>query len=85
MEIEYTSHFKRIYQKLPLAVQKKAEKQETVFRNNPLDQRLDTHKLHGKLKAFYSFSVDRRYRIVFQFLTKERAVFLDVGDHDVYR
>lgn len=86
MEIEYSSHFKRAYLKLDFTIQKKAEEKEALFRKNPFDHGLETHKLHGKLKSFYSFSIDRRNRIVFKFVKDcNKAVFLDVGDYDVYR
>ncbi len=86
MEIEYSAHFRRVYYKLPPAIQRKAERREAIFRSNPFDPRLDTHKLHGKLKNFHSFSIDSKYRIAFYFLKpKSRVVFLDVGDHDIYR
>lgn len=85
MEIEYSSHFKDVYRKLSSEIQKNAEKQEGVFRQNIFDPRLNTHKLHGKLKEFYSFSIDRKNRIVFKLTGRHTAVFLDVGDHDVYR
>ena len=84
-EIEYSSHFKRIYQKLDSRVQHKAEKQEIIFRHSPFDPHLKTHKLKGKLKAFYSFSIDYKIRIVFRFIGRHKAVFLDIGDHAIYQ
>jgi addiction module RelE/StbE family toxin len=85
MKIEYTSHFKRAYRKLPLTVRRKAEKRELIFREDPFDPRINTHKLSGKLKEFHSFSINQRYRIVFVFRGRQQVVFLDAGDHGVYR
>lgn len=86
MEIEYSSHFKRAYLKLDIALQRRAEDREALFRKNPFDPRLETHKLLGKLRAFYSFSIDRKNRIVFKFVKSfDGAVFLDIGDHNIYR
>ena len=85
MEIEYSSHFERSYRKLAIELQKKAEQKEKIFRIDPFHPRLKTHKLGGKLKDFYSFSVDYTFRIVFRFAGRRKAVFLDVGDHDVYQ
>lgn len=84
MRIYYHPQFRRSYQKLPREIQEKAEIKETLFRRNPFDPSLKTHKLHGRLKNQWSFSVDRRYRIVFEF-SKNDAVFLAIGDHDVYQ
>lgn len=85
MEIEYSSHFKRAYQKLDIAIQKKVERKETLFRKDPFSTTLETHKLHGKIKEFYSFSIDSKFRIVFKFITSKKVIFLDVGDHGVYK
>lgn len=84
MFIRYHPHFTRSYRKLSEGVQRRAEQQELIFRANPFDLRLDTHKLTGKLKRYWSFSIDRRNRILFEFSGKE-IIFLDVGDHDIYR
>ena len=85
MEIEYSSHFRKVYQNLTLKTQKKAEKKEAIFRKSPFDPRLKTHKLRGKLKEFYSLAIDQKYRIVFKLVNRFKAVFLDIGDHDIYR
>ena len=84
MQITYHPSFKESYSKLPLVVKKKAEKRENIFRINFFDGRLKTHKLHGKLKDMWSFSVDDKYRIVFK-LSGRDVLFLDIGDHDVYK
>ena len=85
MEIEYSSSFKKAYRKLDTRIQKKAEQKEILFRQDPFSPRLKTHKLHGRLKEFYSFSIDVKYRIVFRLVAAHKAVFLDAGDHDIYK
>lgn len=84
MRIRYHPRFRRSYERLPLSVKQSAEAKEVIFRKNPFDHRLRTHKLHGKLKNLWSFSVDRKNRIVFEFADSE-IIFLDIGDHDIYR
>ncbi len=84
MKIYYHPRFEKSYRKLPLHLRTKAEAREALFRENPFDARLDTHKLHGKLKHQWSFSVDGKCRILFEFIASE-VVFIDVGDHDIYR
>jgi len=83
MEIYYHPQFRSAYQKLSLSIKNKAEIKERIFRKNPFDQRLETHKLHGKLKKLWSFSVDDKYRIVFEF-NVSGVIFLDIGDHKIY-
>lgn len=86
MDILYSTKFARKYRKLPCEIKNIAEKQETIFRKNPFDQKLKTHKLKGKLKEFLSFSIGYRYRIIFEFSKdKKIAYFHSVGDHDIYQ
>jgi len=86
MDIIYSSKFAREYKKLPKEIKSIAEKNEIIFRKNPLDPRLKTHKLHGRLVEFLSFSVGYKYRIIFEFDENKRtAYFHSVGDHDIYQ
>ena len=65
MQIIYSPIFLRQYRKLELDIQKSAEMKEGIFRKNPFDTRLKTHKLHGRLSDLWAFSVTNKYRIVF--------------------
>lgn len=84
MKIVYSPRFARRYKKLPLEVKDKAEKQESIFRKDPFDKRLKTHKLSGNLSDFWSFSVDYDYRIIFEFGDGSIVYFHTVGTHDIY-
>lgn len=84
MEIFYHPQFRHSYQKLFLPIKSKAEIKERIFRKNPFDQQLKTHKLHGKLRKLWSFSVDAKHRIVFEFNGSD-VVFLEIGDHEIYQ
>lgn len=81
-EILVTQEFIRLYKELPLPVQKRAEKQERLFRQNPLHPSLHTEKLMPKEREVWSFRIDKRYRIIFRFLGKEKVLFLLVGHHN---
>jgi len=85
MKIIYSSKFAREYKKLPNNIKDIAEQQEVIFREDPFNPKLKTHKLKGKLSGFLSFSIGYKYRIIFEF-TKNRNVvyFHSVGDHDIY-
>ena len=55
-----------------------------VFIDEPFDAQSKTHKLSGKLKQQWSFTVEYDIRVVFYF-TKDKpvkAVFTDIGKHD---
>ncbi|MDP3733201.1 MAG: type II toxin-antitoxin system YoeB family toxin [Candidatus Daviesbacteria bacterium] len=61
------------------------EQREEIFRKDPFDKKLKTHKLKGELKDFYSFSISYHFRIVFHFEGKDIIVFDNVGTHRVYK
>jgi mRNA-degrading endonuclease YafQ of YafQ-DinJ toxin-antitoxin module len=86
MEIIYSSKFAREYKKLPSNIKDIAQEQEIIFRKNPLDLKLKTHKLKGRLYGFLSFSIGFKFRIIFE-LSKDKkiAFFHSVGDHDIYQ
>lgn len=87
MTIYYHPRFRRSYRGLDTKIKAQAEESAALFRRDPFNIRLNTHRLHGKLKKQWSFSVSNRYRILFEFLDKTRGevVFLDIGDHRIYR
>lgn len=87
MIIYYHPRFRRSYRGLDKQIQAQAEESIALFRRDPFTVRLDTHRLHGKLKKQWSFSVNNRDRILFEFLNKVQTevVFLDIGDHRIYR
>jgi len=83
--IEYSEKFLKSLEKLPERIIEKAGVKEKIFRENPFDSRLGTHKLHGKEKEVQAFWVDYNYRIKFIFLSDEEVLFLDIGTHKIYK
>jgi len=63
----------------------KAEEKEKIFKDNPFDTRLDTHKLHGKYKEYWAFTVVGQYRIMFLFVGGKFVDFINIGPHDIYK
>lgn len=84
MKIFITSKFEKAYKKLPVFLKDRSKEREKIFRNNPFDKRLKTHKLKGKYNNYWSFSISGSHRIMFEFLEKDEVVFMNVGDHDIY-
>ena len=80
-DIILTEEFEKRYRELLPEIQKKAEKQERFFRQNPFHPSLHTEKLYPKGKEVWSFRVDRRYRIIFRFLNNDKVLFLTIGPH----
>lgn len=85
MKIYYSSKFAKEYKKLPHKIKEIAEKKEKAFRKDPFASTLKIHKLKGKLKEFWSFSIDRQYRIIFEFINKTTIWFHSIGTHEIYR
>ena len=86
MEIAFSSSFKKAFRKRVKGFPSEETFWSTVelFINNPFDQQLKTHKLSGKLKDYWSFSIEYDLRVVFYFTgdKPQKALFIDIGTHD---
>ncbi len=85
MIIRISSKFRKSYKKLPRHVKDKAKEKEHIFKANSFDSRLDTHKLHGRYKDYWAFTVIGQYRIMFAFITSGNVDFINIGTHDIYK
>jgi mRNA-degrading endonuclease YafQ of YafQ-DinJ toxin-antitoxin module len=86
MEVTFSNSFKKVFKKRIKASEIETEfwLRLDIFIEDPFDLKLKTHKLSGKLKDLWSFSLGYDLRVVFYF-TKDRprkAVFVDIGNHD---
>jgi len=86
MEVAFSDSFKKSFKKRIKSTVTETEfwLRLELFVNNPYENKLKTHKLSGKLKGLYSFSIDNNLRVVFYF-TKDnpvKAIFVDIGTHD---
>jgi len=84
-EIQITSNYRKSYSLLPLKIQKITDKKVFLFQNNPYHPSLKTHQLHGKLALFKSFTINQKYRIIFQFIDNWKVIFFDIGSHKIYQ
>jgi len=84
-KIHYTLDFKKSYERLPKNTQRIVDKKDALFRRNPFHPSLNTHKLKGPLKNLWSFYITKSYRILFEFLNGNEAIFYDIGTHEIYR
>ena len=85
MVIFTTSLFRQKFKKLPPEIKERAKEGEKMFRENPFNPKLETHKLHGKYRRYWAFSVTNIYRIMFEFLGGGEIVFIDIDTHNIYR
>lgn len=84
IEIVFQPRFRKNFKRLPKKIREIAIKRTALFRKQPHAPNLRLHKLHGTLTDFHAFSVTHSHRIVVQFLEKNLAVFVDIGDHSIY-
>lgn len=88
IEIIYSKKISKIiYEilKTDYALFKEITDKVTEFKNFGNHQKLKVHKLHGKMKDVYSFSVNYKYRILFKYSDKNTVVLLTLGDHQIYQ
>jgi mRNA-degrading endonuclease RelE of RelBE toxin-antitoxin system len=80
-----TPQFEENFLDLPPKLRVKARKKITLFERDCFLSVLDTHKLKGVLKHFWSFSIDDNYRVIFRFLTNQEAIYYRIGPHRIYK
>ncbi len=83
--IEYGSEFIKKLKQLPNWIIQLAEKQENVFRTNPLHPSLRLHPLKGDLEELWSISLNKNYRIIFKRKDTGDILFVSIGKHDIYK
>lgn len=83
MILERTERFKQDFQSLPQAIQRRTEKQLTLFLQNPRHPSLRIKKLEG-MSDLWEGRITRKYRFTFQML-EDRCVLRRVGPHDILK
>jgi mRNA-degrading endonuclease YafQ of YafQ-DinJ toxin-antitoxin module len=83
-----TRAFWRSFEKLPAEQQRRARQVFVIFKQNPFDPRLRSHKIQ-KLsaryaRAIYAAEIEADLRVVF-YMERNTVVTVDVGSHDLYR
>ena len=85
MEVSFSPSFLRTLKTLPLPLREMALEKIDLFQDPSRHAVLKVHKLRGRLRECYAFSVNYQFRIVFAYVGKpRRAYLLAIGDHTVY-
>lgn len=85
IKVSFSSSFRRAFKKRikgSTEIESRFWAKLEVFTNNPFDPSLRTHKLSGKLKDLWSFSIEYDQRVIFYFTDEGNVVFVDIGNHD---
>jgi len=85
LEINFLPKFIKKFNLLESTLQNEVLKSIELLKDRRNHSSLKVHKLHGPLKGSYSFSVNYKIRIIFQYISKKEAVLLTVGDHQIYK
>lgn len=83
--IIYSPFFIRKFNKLENDLQEDVTQKIDLFKDRKNHKMLKVHKLHGRFAGRFGFSVNYKFRIAFRYVTKNEALLLDIGDHDIYK
>jgi len=84
MNIYTYNKFEKGFKKLTSEIKDLVEQKIEIFKKDPFDPRLKTHKLHGKLEYCWAFSINHSCRIIFEFSPNNDVWLLSIGNHDIY-
>ena len=84
MDIRFKPSFIRQFNRLETALQDEVVEKIELFKGVKNRKQLKIHKLKGRLKGHYSFSVNYKTRVIFTYLSKQEIVLLAIGEHGVY-
>jgi len=75
------------FRKLDPQIQQRLIIRERLFRQDAYYPGLKTHQLEGDLgnKGFLAYYVDENVRVMFTFVSADEVLYIDVGDHGIYR
>lgn len=85
IEVAFSSSFQRSLAKVLRKDAARRERFESVlllFIQDPFTSSLKTHKLSGRMKDHWSFTIEYDLRVVFKFVEPNKALFEDIGTHD---
>jgi len=81
----FDRNFKKYKKKLTEKEKSKLRQKLEIFKQNPFDKKLKTHKLKGELKNYWGFWINYSDRILFRFLDNQTVFFINIGDHSIYQ
>ena len=84
IKIRYSARFLKSAKRLEKQLVKKIKERDSIFRQNPFDSKLDTHKLRGRWEGYWAYSVDFHYRVIFVFEDTKLVTYYNVGPHKIY-
>ena len=84
IKIRYSGNFLRDFQELITnspEIKELVREKTKLFKNKPVDTRLNSHPLKRRMKGKWAFSVTQDIRVVYKRLGKNMVRFLAIGSH----
>lgn len=85
MLIKYTTHFRQQFALLPHHTQMSAVEKQEIIQQDPFDDRLQTIALEHELEDFFTFAIDKKYRILGRFETINELHLIDIANYHLYK
>jgi toxin HigB-1 len=85
MIVSLAPQFSRKFKKLDPHLKEEVRDRISQFSENPEHPSLRAHPLKANLKGVFSFSINYKIRVLYQYLSEDEVVLLTVGSHDVYK
>jgi len=83
--IFYSPKFLKRLEGLPQEIIDLTAEKVMIFEKNPWHPSLRIHSLKGKLRGYWSISINKQYRIIFDHKENGDTLFLSIGKHDIYK
>ncbi len=74
-------HLEIVYYLRKRELERKFDKQKSLFECNPSHPGLETELLEPRRLRIWSFRIDRKYRVIFIFRDRSTVEILDVNNH----
>ena len=88
MKFRASETFWRNFYELPSRQKESARRAWKIFKENPFDPRLRTHKIHRLSsllrRTVYAVDIEANLRVVF-YLDGETVRTVDIGTHEIYQ
>ena len=84
LAVSFKASFIRKINRLDETLREEAIEKIDLLKDTRNHRLLKVHKLHGPLSGAFSFSVNYKTRVVFQYVSKTEVALLSIGDHDIY-
>lgn len=84
MILRSTPAFDRSFRKLTRSQKEDFKKAIFLFNENNFHPFLKTHKLRGRWKNFWAFSLNYSDRCIFKYIKYNEVLLYDIGPHKIY-